>query len=40
MRQSDLFAGGAERLVYDAAVEMTLISLALHGPKHKHWAMA
>ena len=40
MRQSDLFAATAERLVYDDAVEMTLMSLALHGAKHDHWAIA
>ena len=40
MRQSDLFAASAERLVYDDAVEMTLLSLALHGAKHDHWAIA
>jgi hypothetical protein len=38
-RQHDLFALTAESLVYDA-VEMTLMSLAEHGPKHEHWAMA
>ncbi|MBX9934427.1 MAG: phosphoadenosine phosphosulfate reductase family protein [Methylobacterium sp.] len=40
IRQADLFAAGAERLVYDDAVELTLMSLAEHGPKHDHWAVA
>lgn len=40
LRQSDLFAAGAERLIYDDAVEITLMSLAQHGPKHDHWAIA
>lgn len=38
--QSDLFAATAERLIYDDAVEMTILSLAEYGPRHDHWAMA
>ncbi|GEP00558.1 phosphoadenosine phosphosulfate reductase domain-containing protein [Methylobacterium haplocladii] len=38
--QSDLFTATATRLVYDDAVEMTLMSLAEYGAKHDHWAIA
>ncbi len=38
--QTDLFAATAERLVYDDAVEMTVMSLAEYGLRHDHWAMA
>lgn len=40
LRQSDLFAAGAQRLVYDDAVALTLASLQAYGPTHPHWCVA
>lgn len=36
----DLFAAGAQRLVYDDAVAFTLASLPAYGPTHPHWCIA
>lgn len=36
----DLFAAGAQRLVYDDAVAFTLASLQAYGPTHPHWCIA
>ncbi|WP_066918383.1 phosphoadenosine phosphosulfate reductase family protein [Methylobacterium sp. CCH5-D2] len=36
----DLFAAGAQRLVYDDAVAFTLASLQSYGPTHPHWCIA
>ncbi|WP_407530435.1 hypothetical protein [Methylobacterium oryzisoli] len=35
----DLFAVGAERLVYGDAVALTLQSPLTHGPQHRHWGI-
>ncbi|UFW80006.1 phosphoadenosine phosphosulfate reductase domain-containing protein [Rhizobium sp. SU303] len=37
--QPTLF-GGAQRLVYDEAVELTLQSMQAYGPTHDHWVFA
>ncbi|KTS30891.1 phosphoadenosine phosphosulfate reductase [Methylobacterium indicum] len=36
----DLFAAGADRLVYSEALDLTLASLRSYGPLHRHWAVA
>lgn len=38
--QADLFAAGAQRLVYDDAVAFTLASLRAYGATHPHWCIA
>ncbi|GJD58683.1 phosphoadenosine phosphosulfate reductase [Methylobacterium dankookense] len=40
MSQHDLFAAGAQRLVYDDAVALTLASLRAYGSTHRHWCIA
>lgn len=40
MRQADFFAAGAQRLVYDDAIELTVMSLAEYGERHAHWCIA
>ncbi|RWB67576.1 phosphoadenosine phosphosulfate reductase family protein [Mesorhizobium sp.] len=39
MKQPTLF-GGAKRLVYDEAIDLTLQSLQAYGPNHDHWCVA
>lgn len=39
MRHPTLFEG-AKRLAYDDAIDLTLQSLQVYGPAHKHWAIA
>lgn len=36
----DLFAAGADRLVYSEAVALTLQSILAYGPQHRHWGIA